>query len=305
MPVSSGRAAAVLAAATLWAAFGQSATPAHAVSFDCKAASSAVEKSICADPALSESDSTLAALYDQVLTRAVSPDAVRTDQRRWLTQERNTVSGTAALQAVYNARIAVLRGIAYGDPARDACIAVASDEIRARKGCRVVYAGRVANAPGPALAFQTQEFADTDIPGKVQVVHFVETGAVLGFLSAGVEYERPRTIQSPAGTVLYLLGDTGGSGNFPDDALYLFRDGAWVAIDIQTWIDDLSKRLPKGLSANKGIFPDWKTMTAATALWRDADANCCPSGGGANLTLRLDGNRVVLDRIELTKPARR
>ena len=295
----------MLAVATLWPVFVLGASPAHAVGFDCKAASSAVEKSICADPVLSESDSTLAALFDQVLTRAVSPDAARTDQWRWLTQERNTASGTAALKTVYDARIAVLRGIVFGDATRDACIAVASDEVRARKGCHVVYAGRVANAPGSALAFQTQEFADNGIPGKVHVVHFVETGAVLGFLAAGMEYERPRTIQSPAGTVLYLLGDTGGSGNFPDDALYLFREGAWVALDIQTWIDDLSKRLPTGISANKGIFPDWKTMTATTALWRDADANCCPSGGGANLTLRLDGARIVLDRIELTKPARR
>ncbi len=298
---SIGRGAPFLAAAFFWLACASSASPAQAASFESKAASTPVEKQIRADPVLSDRDSTLSLLFDQILAGAEDPGAVRAEQRLWLTRQRNTAHGAAALRAAYDTRIAAVSADLYGEPSRDTCIPVASDEVRARKGCHAIYAGRIANAPGRALAFQTQAFADSDGPVKVQVVRYADTGAILGYLAAGIEYDRPKIVQTPAGTALYLLGNTGGIGEFPDDALFLYRDGAWTSIDIQTWLDDLAKRLPKGLSANKGIYPNWKTMTARTALWRGNDPNCCPTGGNATLTLRVQGARLVLDRIELTK----
>ncbi|MDB5379626.1 MAG: hypothetical protein JWR00_4072 [Rubritepida sp.] len=38
-------------------------------------------------------------------------------------------------------------------------------------------------------------------------------------------------------------------------------------------------------------------MTARMSLWRDADGNCCPTGGQALADLRLDGDRLTLIRL--------
>jgi uncharacterized protein YecT (DUF1311 family) len=60
---------------------------AHAApSFDCKRASSIVEKEICGSTEFASLDSDIAASYSQVLTvlSAADADALRADQRAWL-----------------------------------------------------------------------------------------------------------------------------------------------------------------------------------------------------------------------------
>jgi len=65
---------------------------APAASFECRKARTAIEKLICRTPALSSSDTELAARYQRVL-RAASSDAeravVREEQRYWLSHTRN------------------------------------------------------------------------------------------------------------------------------------------------------------------------------------------------------------------------
>lgn len=57
-------------------------------SFDCKAASTPVEKAICADPKLADADREIAGLYKalQDLSAAADRDRLRTEQRAWLAQ---------------------------------------------------------------------------------------------------------------------------------------------------------------------------------------------------------------------------
>lgn len=79
-----------------------------AASFDCKKASTSVEKLICTDPKLSELDTDLAQAYRGAVK--VSPD-VKVGQRQWL-KERNACVDVACLANAYQARISELKSLA-------------------------------------------------------------------------------------------------------------------------------------------------------------------------------------------------
>jgi uncharacterized protein len=237
----------------------------RAAGFACAKASTPVERTICGDPALSEADETLSALYRHLLTLAPAPEDVKNEQRRWLSAERNATADAMALRALYDARIGTLRnkidqvqGGTHALPAAGgSCAGLGTPpNWNADKKCQVIESGAIPNAPGPALAFQTQSLDGEDSGGvKRHVVYIAGTGSILATLDSGVSYEPPRVIVTAAGTLLYLLGNTGGSGNFPDDALFVWRGTAWSRVDITAWIKDLSRRLPKGLAPGKGCIP--------------------------------------------------
>ncbi|MCP1610092.1 uncharacterized protein YecT (DUF1311 family) [Azospirillum lipoferum] len=82
-------AGATIAGATLALSIMVAGGPARAEpSFDCKAASTPVEKAICADPKLADADREIADLYKtlQDLSAAADRDRLRTEQRAWLAQ---------------------------------------------------------------------------------------------------------------------------------------------------------------------------------------------------------------------------
>lgn len=68
---------------------GAIALEARGVGFDCSKALIADEKVVCGDPGLSSFNDELSAIYSRALSSAANPDAVKADQRRWLTQVRN------------------------------------------------------------------------------------------------------------------------------------------------------------------------------------------------------------------------
>lgn len=91
-----------------------------AAGFDCSKAMSWVEKRICADPALSKLDGTLAATYRKALRKTADANALRASQRTWLTQRRDACSTDACLSEVYRDRPQQLNRIVTGGPgARD------------------------------------------------------------------------------------------------------------------------------------------------------------------------------------------
>jgi hypothetical protein len=77
-----------------------------------------------------------------------------------------------------------------------------------------------------------------------------------------------------------------------------------VEVDTTHWEKDLVARLPAGLAVWKGIWPDYRRMQATTGLYRSKDANCCPTGGTADIRLRLEGNRLVLASLKVGPPPR-
>ena len=112
--------------------------PAFAVngaSFDCAAASTDVEKMVCADAELSALDSRLGEAYGRIVTRQrilstnLDVAAVRREQRAWLRDVRDQCGSVACLKAVYLLRLNELtEAVASID---DKTVASICNEVRA------------------------------------------------------------------------------------------------------------------------------------------------------------------------------
>lgn len=77
-------------------------------SFDCGKASSRIEKLICSNPESGDADRRLAVAYATARAKSNDLNALKADQRNWLTNERNACADTACLVRVTNDRIAHL-----------------------------------------------------------------------------------------------------------------------------------------------------------------------------------------------------
>jgi len=87
------------------AALAATTPGAVAASFDCARAASTVERTICADPALSSLDDRLGAVYAR---RKAGDASVAAAQRAWLRDVRDRCGGAECLRAAYAARLAAL-----------------------------------------------------------------------------------------------------------------------------------------------------------------------------------------------------
>jgi len=275
---------------------------AHAASFDCARARSAVEKRICADPLLSSADSDLGAAYAEARASTPAPISLRNDQNQWLAESRN-VPG-ADLRAVMAVRASDLRAQAAADRRARLPIALATLSSRcapllAPGPCRVASSGRVAGGPG--LFWQILQGTDEEAaavvlqagPAPGQVTPLVWTRG------QSVSYAEPEVVQSPAGRILDLGGSMMGTGAFNVEAVFI-QSGrtAWTQVDTQGWLRDL--KLPAGMGIWKGVYPEFKDFSATTAYWKSSDANCCPTGGLVEAELRLEGDRLVIASVKLT-----
>ncbi|HSF96877.1 MAG TPA: hypothetical protein VLA52_17760 [Thermohalobaculum sp.] len=106
------------------------------------------------------------------------------------------------------------------------------------------------------------------------------------------------------GEFLVVPGRFAGTGSFLDDRVFLPNHGrGWTRIgaaglDPETgagWIDGLRPHLPPGHGIWKGISVDYATLTGSSAVWRDGDANCCPSGGEIRFRLQVAGPNLRLE----------
>lgn len=87
---------------------------AGATSFDCKKASTSIEKRICADPELSRLDEQLTTLYQKSLDTSENKIVIRRKQHEWLTGKRDTCRDEQCVKAAYTARIQELKTILFG-----------------------------------------------------------------------------------------------------------------------------------------------------------------------------------------------
>jgi hypothetical protein len=110
--------------------------------------------------------------------------------------------------------------------------------------------------------------------------------------------QKPQVIMNSAGTILYMpiAGAGTGAENFSE--YYLRGANEWEPIEAEAWVADLRKRIPAGLGIWKGIWPNPQTMRAEAGLYREGDANCCPSGGTARIQLAIRSRRLVLDSVD-------
>ncbi|HLK91961.1 MAG TPA: lysozyme inhibitor LprI family protein [Polyangia bacterium] len=103
---------ALLTVSCCLAGVAAAAPVAAAASFDCAKARAPIEKTICGDAALSELDGRLAAAYRRALALASDPEALKTEQRAWLTGKRKSCADAVCLKQAYAARLAALERLA-------------------------------------------------------------------------------------------------------------------------------------------------------------------------------------------------
>ncbi len=278
--------------------------PANAASFDCASAASRIEHMICADAALSMADSALGTVFTGALAASPHPQALRADQRQWIASKRDKAATPNELMSACQTRTADLRRQvadwqairqSVGATPPGTCLKLMDGE---NAVCAVTEAGVLTGAPGGALRYRMQTWRDGDNTTGTGIIVLAGDGTdpqpVTWSADVDTNYDAPKILPTPHGTFLDLPGYVSGTGNVSAETLFVFRDGGWHEVDITAWLDQLGARLPKAIGAWKGIYPDWRAMTAHTPLWRDGDGNCCPHAGSATVTLRLDRDRIVL-----------
>jgi hypothetical protein len=121
-------------------------------------------------------------------------------------------------------------------------------------------------------------------------------------------FETPYLARHPEyGEFLVVPSRYAGTGGFTEDHVFMpSQTHGWTrirsaAFDPETgkgWLDGLKAGLPPGHGIWKGIRVDYTTLTGTTAVWRDSDANCCPSGGELWFRLRITGPDVGFEVAE-------
>ncbi|HEY1612313.1 MAG TPA: hypothetical protein VGF97_01300 [Rhizomicrobium sp.] len=286
------------------------AAAAHAASFDCGHAASWREKTVCADPKLSALDEALNRRYADALARSLDPALFRADQEEWLSREQS-VHSAQDLALHYQVRLDLFaRQLAWPQfdlakretgeaEARAHCLAAIAD-LSDDETCKVTQFGALGTVDQKSFAFALYEDdAKGGVNMAMQAAIFERQAAgrlkvIVAPRNDGGRFETPRLLHTGAGLLLHIPGSEDGTGNFNSERLFLWRAGHWDPVDTISWLTTLQKRLPKGLSAQKGIYPDYGTMTAKTDLWRETDSNACASGGAADIALALSGTRIVL-----------
>lgn len=83
-----------------------------------------------------------------------------------------------------------------------------------------------------------------------------------------------------------LFGDCGG-GDGRDQRVWFFAGGRFIGNDA-----------PNSSHEIIGLWRDLDTITFLYVLYRQSDAECCPTGGGSIVRFRWNGKRVVrLDQL--------
>jgi hypothetical protein len=151
----------------------------------------------------------------------------------------------------------------------------------------------------PVLALDRAPFRNTAI------VIFEAAGnrirPILAHLNEGTLgaswFERPRIIVTTHDLLMMIPDRIAGTAAANEDIYYRWGSSGWQRLETQSWLEDLAKRLPNGFLVWKGIVPDLERMTAGSAVWRDGDANCCPTGGWVCVGLAYRGEVLVIDTL--------
>ena len=297
---------AMLLAASAWGA-----------SFDCARAMLPVERAVCADAALSALDDRLGEAYRRNMA-APWAAMMREAQRVWLAERNNFAGHPDILRRMYDRQVAMLeeaaavqghgshRGLT-AEQVGGTCIALPPDP-EAPEGavCRVAESGvpGMGQLDGRPLRYARYSYPD---PARPDAILLAGTATVLFAEGADGRWApvfadrrgvtacaAPRLFRGAQGVTLHLPCHQYGTGNINFESLYAWRGGQWRELDVESWTHALRERLPRGLEAWKGIYPDYRALTARTPLWRPGDGNCCPTGGRAEITLAWEGDRLML-----------
>lgn len=272
----------------------------------------AIAPRVCTDPQLSKLERELAAREAQVLTASSRPAtwaARAAEFRRWIANERGDDGkpvDTDSLAEEFREQIAKLDS----EIARAASILPAADAQAALgtqclatwlvHACTVPASGVLRGRDGLTIVWQLQSGVSED-DGAAMGAMLWDASApgapkLIGWTFEGVYMRAPQYNEKLG--LLWVPGTREGTGEGNADILFQRRDGQWHEIETVSWRADLDRRLPKGFGAWHGIDYDFNGLGGQTDLWRDRDGNCCPTGGRAYLSFKLDGDAIALDTIQ-------
>ncbi|MBN8944106.1 MAG: hypothetical protein J0H01_31650 [Rhizobiales bacterium] len=166
----------------------------------------------------------------------------------------------------------------------------------ALRNCRPLAGGRLASEDGAIdLVWQAQRgfTPEQGVRGGIVVrAPARRATAIVAWSYEGYDWQAPRLVEHRDRQFLAIAGRDVGAGNA--DLLYR-RDGTtWREVQLERWKDDLRTRLPADMDVRKAVDYDFAAMTARMSLWREPDANCCPTGGEALARLDVEDDRLVL-----------
>ena len=293
----------------------------HGASFDCAKAATKVEKLVCADKDLSGLDGALADEYRASQLRNGATQALKAAQQTWLKSRRNACKDAGCLRSAYEARIAELKKTTpvFPDVASaiiGTCTSLATVAESDATHCTVIESGgfgQVGEAQQHYAVYcldpPREEGRSCDLTAAALFSADPRSGRAERWLQSydseglGNHFGKPELLQLKGMPLLLDLSvSVPGTGAFNASRLFRREGARWVEIDITSWEKDLAAQLPKGLEVWKGIWPDYRRMRATTGLYRKNDGNCCPTGGTANVTLKLEGNRLVLTGLKIGPP---
>jgi len=253
-------------------------------------------------PALAQTAPPQAVERAYATARAVSPTPLSVDRERaaWLMEraESTAVAETDEQWRTYWVTSAdrdiTTRGMAV--PAGD--LAQGCIDIRLG-GCSSPSGGYVTMGEH-RLFWQLQEGSTPEDGVGAGFVLLADAGAHLNPVAwdfDGVFYEPPVVFRQDDSLYVAVAGRSAGTGGFNVDRLFRWTPDApepLVQIDNETWRDTLDQHLPPGLSVWKGVAFNYPSLSAGTALWRDQDGNCCPTGGQASIGFEIRGDALVV-----------
>ena len=196
-------------------------------------------------------------------------------------------------------------------------IKVGTDEIDAKE-CKVTESGQFGVVDGERYFYaiyclmpgteKESKCGDNSFAGGYHsrrgLAVFVQKGEFAELLFERAEpdigiiyYENPEIIEIGKTTVLVLKIVIDGTGAGNASEYFSWQDHKWVPIESEMWQQELRTKIPAGPQIWKGIWPDLRTMTAETGLYKPTDANCCPTGGRAKIELALENNKFILKKV--------
>jgi hypothetical protein len=301
----------------------------------CTAPASTLRARICDDAELRAADARLRGLEPALATTTARPATLAQRARAWqamLEAGEAAESGHAArpfdrdgLRDAYALRIATLeealrqdRALRRLEPPRGQGGGSAGTTIsrpttlersclgEVLRHCRVTATGMaISEDRRTRILWQTQYGAIEAEGVRGGIVLLAEQRGgwqLLSWSFEGQGYDAPRLVAQDGGLLLHVRSL--GEGTAHADLLYRQGPTGWAEIETESWWEALPRRLPPGLGIRQAVSYDVEQMTAAARLWREDDAECCPTGGGAMLGFRIEDRRLVLADIGLNAAAR-
>jgi len=141
--------------------------------------------------------------------------------------------------------------------------------------------------------------------GLVVVLVERQTGRFLPvlYVSPEMEIDHLEVANVDGEEVLYYSSRISGTGGFTSEWYLILDRGVPRNVEYRTVLmAELKKLLPENYGVWKGGGFDLKTLTFSHGVWKDGDANCCPSGGSVEIVLGFEKGRFFVKSSHWEKP---